>query len=211
MLIGTLAITGVGIPLTRSASPGSCRRTRSSRAPGPGAPAAASFAFWLLVISALMTCFYSWRLIFMTFFGAPRGDHHAHDHAHESPSTMLIPLGVLAAGSVFAGMIWYKPFFGDHAAMNTFFGIPAHARRRPRGRGAADGGARRRRAGRGGACRGRRRPRRTRGRRRPRARRMPRRRRTAGRRAVFLAAENHVIDEAHHAPAWSRCRRSSRC
>ena len=78
------------------------------------------------MISALFTSFYSWRLIFLTFFGAPRGDHHAHDHAHESPNTMLIPLGVLAAGSIFAGMIWYNPFFGDHTAMNAFFGIPAH-------------------------------------------------------------------------------------
>ena len=78
-----------------------------------------------------MTSFYSWRLIFMTFFGEPRGDHHAHDHAHESPRTMLIPLGVLAVGAVLAGMIWYKPFFGDHAAVNAFFGIPPTPRPRP--------------------------------------------------------------------------------
>ena len=50
------------------------------------------------MISALFTSFYSWRLIFMTFFGEPKGDHHAYDHAHESPNTMLIPLGVLAVG-----------------------------------------------------------------------------------------------------------------
>jgi NADH-quinone oxidoreductase subunit L len=40
---------------------------------------------------------------------------------------MLIPLGVLAVGSVLAGMIWYGAFFGDHAKMNAFFGIPHHA------------------------------------------------------------------------------------
>ena len=80
-----------------------------------------------LVISALFTSFYSWRLIFMTFFGEPRGDHHAHDHAHESPNTMLIPLGVLAVGSVLAGMVWYNVFFGDHEKMNAWFGLPAHA------------------------------------------------------------------------------------
>ena len=40
-----------------------------------------SYAFWLLVIAACMTSFYSWRLMFLTFYGKPRGDHHAHDRA----------------------------------------------------------------------------------------------------------------------------------
>ncbi len=52
--------------------------------------------------------------MFMTFFGEARGNHHTHEHAHESPRTMLIPLGVLAFGSIFAGMIWYGDFFGDN-------------------------------------------------------------------------------------------------
>ena len=36
-----------------------------------------------------MTSFYSWRLMFLTFYGKPRGDKHTHEHAHESPMTML--------------------------------------------------------------------------------------------------------------------------
>ena len=123
MVIGTLAITGVGIPLTTIGFAGFLSKDaiiESAWAGGTG------YAFWLLVISALFTSFYSWRLIFMTFFGTPRGDHHAHDHAHESPLTMLIPLGVLAAGSVLAGMVWYGPFFGDHAKLTAFFSLPAH-------------------------------------------------------------------------------------
>ena len=78
-----------------------------------------SYAFWLLVAAACMTSFYSWRLMFMTFYGESRahghgaghGDAHGHghdDHAHEpheSPLTMLIPLGVLALGAVFSGML----------------------------------------------------------------------------------------------------------
>ncbi len=60
------------------------------------------YGFWMLVIAAAFTSFYSWRLMFMTFYGKPKGDHHAHDHAHESPLTMLIPLGVLALGAAFA-------------------------------------------------------------------------------------------------------------
>jgi len=75
-----------------------------------------------LVVGAFMTSFYSWRLRFLTFFGKPRGDHHTHEHAHESPMTMLIPLAVLAVGAVFAGMLWYKPFFGSHDYVHEFFG-----------------------------------------------------------------------------------------
>ncbi len=86
-----------------------------------------------------MTSFYSWRLMFMTFYGKPRGDHHAHDHAHESPKTMLIPLGVLALGAVFSGMVWYNSFFGDVDKLHSWFGMEAaqheggEARRRSRG------------------------------------------------------------------------------
>ena len=54
-----------------------------------------------------------------------RGDHHTHDHAHESPTVMLVPLGVLALGAVFSGMIWYNSFFGDEAKMNAWFGMEA--------------------------------------------------------------------------------------
>lgn len=64
----------------------------------------------------------------MTFFGKERGDHHTHEHAHESPMVMLIPLGVLALGAVFSGMLWYNSFFGDHAKVLSFFGMPeSHA------------------------------------------------------------------------------------
>ena len=49
-----------------------------------------------------LTAFYSWRLIFKTFHGAPHDQHH-YEAAHESPLVILIPLGVLAAGSIVAG------------------------------------------------------------------------------------------------------------
>ncbi len=65
--------------------------------------------------------------MFLTFFGTPRGDHHAHDHAHESPMVMLIPLGVLALGAVFSGMIWYNVFFGEVDKVRAWFGMPAEA------------------------------------------------------------------------------------
>ncbi len=123
MMIGTLAITGVGIPLTAIGFAGFLSKDaiiESAYASGNG------FAFWALVVAALFTSFYSWRLMFMTFYGTERGDHHAHEHAHESPMTMVAPLGVLALGAIFAGMLWYKPFFGDHDRMVSFFAMPHH-------------------------------------------------------------------------------------
>ena len=124
MMIGTLAITGVGIPLTHIGFAGFLSKDAVIESAYAGT--AGGYAFWMLVIAALFTSFYSWRLIFMTFYGKPRGDKHTHDHAHESPMTMLVPLGVLAIGSVFAGMVWYGSFFGSHDKVNAFFGIPAH-------------------------------------------------------------------------------------
>jgi NADH-quinone oxidoreductase subunit L len=124
MMIGTLAITGVGIPLTHYGFAGFLSKDAVIESAWAGT--AGGYAFWMLVIAALFTSFYSWRLMFLTFYGTPRGDKHTHDHAHESPMVMLVPLGVLSLGAVFAGMIWYGAFFGDHDEVNEFFGIPAH-------------------------------------------------------------------------------------
>ncbi len=121
MLIGTLAITGVGIPLTGwigFAGFASKDAVIESAYVGTNG----GYAFWMLVIAALFTSFYSWRLMFLTFWGKPRGDKHTHEHAHESPMTMLVPLGVLAVGAVFAGAIWYSSFFGKTNEVVKFFG-----------------------------------------------------------------------------------------
>ncbi|MGX9855913.1 NADH-quinone oxidoreductase subunit L [Limimaricola variabilis] len=124
MMIGTLAITGVGIPLTHFGFAGFLSKDAIIESAYAGAT---PYAFWLLVLAAAMTSFYSWRLIFMTFHGKARGDHHTHDHAHESPAVMLVPLGVLSLGAVFAGMLWYAPFFGDEARVQRWFGMPVTA------------------------------------------------------------------------------------
>ncbi len=116
MLIGTLAITGVGIPLTHIGFAGFLSKDAIIESAHAAASVPGNYAFWLLAVSALMTSFYSWRLMFLTFFGSPRGDLHAHEQAHESPWTMLLPIVLLAVGSVFAGMVWYEPFFGSRAA-----------------------------------------------------------------------------------------------
>ena len=124
MMIGTLAITGVGIPLLYIGFPVGFAGFVSKDAIIESAYAAnAGYAFWMLVIAAFMTSFYSWRLMFMTFYGTPRGDQHTHDHAHESPTVMLVPLGVLAIGAIFAGMVFYKPFFKSDNYVGEFFGV----------------------------------------------------------------------------------------
>ena len=123
MMIGTLAITGVGIPLLYIGFPVGFAGFVSKDAIIESAFAAdAGYAFWMLVVSALFTSFYSWRLMFLTFYGAPRGDKHTHDHAHESPRVMLVPLAVLAFGAIFSGMVFYKPFFGSDESVGKFFG-----------------------------------------------------------------------------------------
>jgi NADH-quinone oxidoreductase subunit L len=111
MLIGTLALTGVGIPHV-----GGFAGFHSKDAIVEAAYAAHTpnnYAFWMLVVAAFMTSFYSWRLMFLTFHGATRADHHAYDDAHESPPVMLIPLFVLAAGAVFAGIAFSHVFIGE--------------------------------------------------------------------------------------------------
>ncbi|WP_417723708.1 NADH-quinone oxidoreductase subunit L [Salipiger sp.] len=125
MLIGTLAITGVGIPLTGWLGfAGFVSKDAIIESAYAGTDG--GFAFWALVVAALFTSFYSWRLMFLTFWGKQRGDKHTHEHAHESPRVMLIPLGVLALGATFAGMLWYSVFFGNHEKVLSWFGMPAH-------------------------------------------------------------------------------------
>jgi NADH-quinone oxidoreductase subunit L len=63
------------------------------------------YAFVLGLIAAVLTAFYSWRLLFMTFHGKPRADHHVMEHVHESPPVMIVPLLFLAAGAIVSGYL----------------------------------------------------------------------------------------------------------
>jgi NADH-quinone oxidoreductase subunit L len=62
-----------------------------------------------------MTAFYMFRLFFMTFYGESRVDPHTEKHIHESPNSMIIPLMVLAVGSIFAGYIGLPAWLGGSA------------------------------------------------------------------------------------------------
>src|SRR6202140_504238 len=63
-------------------------------------------------ITALMTAFYMFRLIFMTFRGRPRMSHDVEHHIHESPASMTMPLVLLAVCSLFAGFLGWPHSLG---------------------------------------------------------------------------------------------------
>src|SRR5690242_16580370 len=112
MIIGTLALTG--FPLTA----GYFSKDAIIEAAFVGKNSMAVYGFVCTVIAALLTSFYSWRLIFKTFHGEPHDRQHWRD-ARESPMVMLIPPGVLAAGSVLAGLP-FKEIFAGHAVEEFF-------------------------------------------------------------------------------------------
>ena len=109
MVIGTLALTG--FPLTA----GYFSKDAIIEAAYVSTNPMALYAFGMTVIAAALTAFYSWRLIFMTFHGSPHDRHH-YEEARESPIVMLIPLGFLAAGAIFAGYPFKELFVGPGVA-----------------------------------------------------------------------------------------------
>jgi NADH-quinone oxidoreductase subunit L len=82
MLIGTLALTGVGIPFTSIGFAGFVSKDAIIEAAYVSQRPGAVYAFLCVVIAAGFTSFYSWRLIFMTFFGERRGAAAADDLSH---------------------------------------------------------------------------------------------------------------------------------
>jgi NADH-quinone oxidoreductase subunit L len=134
MMAGTLAITGVGIYHLGAGFAGFWSKDAILEVAYGRGTELGNFAFWMGTFAALLTSFYSWRLMFLTFWGKPRwieSEHIQHSvhktpeevgedttggyHPHESPLTMLIPLGVLSIGAVLAGQV-FAPTFLDDAA-----------------------------------------------------------------------------------------------
>ncbi|RRI06848.1 NADH-quinone oxidoreductase subunit L [Mesorhizobium tamadayense] len=113
MVVGTLALTGVGIPVTVIGTAGFFSKDAIIEASFASHNLFAGTAFVLLVVAACFTSFYSWRLIFMTFHGEPRASHEVMHHVHESPPVMLVPLYLLAAGALFAGIAFHSAFIGE--------------------------------------------------------------------------------------------------
>lgn len=112
MWIGSLALAGVGIPYVYGLS-GFYSKDMILEAAWADQTWFGHFAYWMGISAAVMTAFYSGRLLFMTFHGKPNADKKTMDHVHESPLVMLVPLYVLAAGALFAGIIFYQGFVGS--------------------------------------------------------------------------------------------------
>jgi NADH-quinone oxidoreductase subunit L len=113
MIIGTIALTGLGIPATVIGTAGFFSKDAIIESAFVGHNAVAGYAFALLVIAACFTSFYSWRLIFMTFHGKSRASEEVLHHVHESPPVMLVPLYILAVGALFAGFVFHDQFIGE--------------------------------------------------------------------------------------------------
>jgi NADH-quinone oxidoreductase subunit L len=165
MTIGTLAITGVGIiqvaGLPSFGFAGFFSKDAIIESAYASGTTLGGLAFFIGVFAALLTSFYSWRLVFLTFFGKARWaqsehiqhalhDSHGHDdpaqedaghdsrpheasphevpagtggyHPHESPWTMLVPLGLLSVGAVFAGIVFHEWFIGAEAGPRFWAG-----------------------------------------------------------------------------------------
>jgi NADH-quinone oxidoreductase subunit L len=112
MCIGTLALTGFPMFAGYFSKDAIIESAYVSHNPF------AVYGFAMTVIAALLTSFYSWRLIFKTFFGEPHDQKH-YEAAHEAPLWMLIPIGVLAAGSILSGYP-FKELFAGHD-VDVFF------------------------------------------------------------------------------------------
>jgi NADH-quinone oxidoreductase subunit L len=87
------------------------------------------YGFILTVAAALLTSFYSWRLIFMTFHGETRLSKDVLSKAHESPMVILVPLFILALGSLGAGFLFKGLFIGEGYSdfwRNALFMLPSN-------------------------------------------------------------------------------------
>ncbi|MCX5512015.1 NADH-quinone oxidoreductase subunit L [Kaistia algarum] len=107
MLIGTLALTG--FPFTA----GYFSKDAIIESAYVGTNPLAGYGFFMTVVAALLTSFYSWRLVFLTFHGKPRASDEVMSHAHESPYVMTIPLMVLSVGALLAGIVFSGHFIGE--------------------------------------------------------------------------------------------------
>jgi NADH-quinone oxidoreductase subunit L len=110
--VGTLALTGFPPFAGFFSKDAIIEAVHHSHLPGAG------FAYVAVLAGVFVTALYSFRLMFLAFYGKPRMDEHTRKHLHESPAVVVIPLILLAIPSVVAGWFYIKPmlfgsFFGD--------------------------------------------------------------------------------------------------
>ena len=107
MLIGTLGLTGAPLMSGYYSKDGIIEAAFVSQTEGN------LYAFYLLVLSALLTSFYSWRLIFLTFNGKSNISTEIFSKVHESPKVMLFPLFILSIFTIFSG-VYFVDYFMYH-------------------------------------------------------------------------------------------------
>jgi len=110
MLIGTLSLTG--FPFTA----GFMSKDAIIEATYAAHTAVGNYAFVLTLVAAVLTSFYSWRLMFLVFEGKPREPKEVLAHAHEPPWTMGLPLVLLALGALLTGVLFSHLFIGGGQA-----------------------------------------------------------------------------------------------
>jgi NADH-quinone oxidoreductase subunit L len=110
MLVGTLSLTG--FPFTA----GFVSKDAIIEATYAAQSWVGTYAFVLTLIAAVLTSFYSWRLMFLAFEGKPREPKELLEHAHEPPWTMSVPLAILALGALLTGGLFAHLFIGSGQA-----------------------------------------------------------------------------------------------
>ncbi|MEM7519653.1 MAG: NADH-quinone oxidoreductase subunit L [Pseudomonadota bacterium] len=123
-VLGVLAITGVGVPTTVFGIGGFAGLQAILSALWA---AEAAVVFALIIAAVSLTSLASWRVVFLTFMGAPRGKKDRHETATESGPMMLIAMAVLALAAVSFGTLWAAAFVGDATRVAAFFDLPGAA------------------------------------------------------------------------------------
>ena len=122
--IGSLAIAGIPFLAGYYSKDAILHAAHNSTSP------VAHYAFWMGVVTAFLTAFYSWRLLLLTFHGKPRCSKKVWEHVHESPAIMWVPLCVLALGAIFSGYIGEEILHmtaGDYAFWRgALVALPSH-------------------------------------------------------------------------------------
>jgi len=121
MFIGTLALIGTPFFSGFYSKDAIIAAVHASTLPG------ATFAYWMVLAGVLVTAFYSFRLLFLTFHGKSRMDKHTEEHVKESPSVVTVPLILLAIPSVIAGYFIGSIALGDYFANSIFVSEQHHA------------------------------------------------------------------------------------
>lgn len=121
MFIGTLALIGTPFFSGFYSKDAIIAAVHASNLPG------ASFAYWMVLLGVLVTAFYSFRLLFLTFHGESRMDKHTEEHVKESPRVVTVPLILLAIPSIVAGYFIGSIALGDYFADSIFVAEHHHA------------------------------------------------------------------------------------